>query len=351
MYSRFLISILILACTASLCSAQIGGRYAFDSAALPTNARVTALGGSLITIKDSDVALAQMNPALADSIMDKQLSINHNFHFAGIQNGNVAYGKYLPKWGILTHFAVQYMSYGTFDATDNLGNITGDFSAGEVAVIVGTAKQLNERISGGINLKFLSGNYESYGSFGVGVDLGLHYTKPDNRTTWGLVLKNIGGELSPVGSSRKALPFDLQLGVSKRLAHLPFRFSVIGHHLQNPYIRYDDIETDVTVNIFGEETYKSSFSKNIDNLFRHLIFNGEFLLGQNEQFRLRFGYDHLRRQELKTTTFRGRGGFSFGVGFNVKKIKIDYGIGTYHLAGAVNHISFRYNMGRIFKKI
>lgn len=331
--------------------AQIGGRYAFDALALPTNARVTALGGSLITIKDNDVALAQMNPAVADSIMDKQLSFNHNFHFAGIQNGNVAYGKYLPKWGMLTHFAVQYTSYGTFDGTDVLGNVNGEFSAGEIGLIAGTARQLNERISGGINIKVLTGNYESYNSFGLGMDLGLHYTKPDNRTTWGLVLRNIGGELSSLAGSKSSLPFDLQLGVSKKLAHLPFRFSIIGHHLQNPYIRYDDRETDVTVSILGEETYKSSFSKNIDNLFRHLIFNGEFLLGKAENFRLRFGYDHLRRQELKTTTFRGRGGFSFGVGFNIKKIKIDYGIGTYHLAGAVNHISIRYDMGRIFKKI
>lgn len=331
--------------------AQIGGRSAFDAIALPTNARVTGLGGSLITVMDNDIALAQMNPAVADSIMDKQLSLNHNFHFAGIQNGNVAYGKYIEKWGVLTHAAIQYVSFGDFDVTDAFGNVNGEFSAGEVGLLVGTAIQLNERIRGGVNLKFLFGNYEDYSSVGMGADIGFHYKKPDNRTTWAMVLRNVGGELSALGAERRYLPFDLQIGVSKKLQHLPFRFSIIGHHLQNPYIRYDDPETDVTVSIFGEETYKSSLTKNIDNLFRHLIFSGEFLLGSKEQLRLRFGYDHLRRQELRTTTFRSMGGFSFGVGFNVKKIKIDYGIGNYHLAGAVNHISFRYDMGRIFNKI
>jgi len=158
-------------------------------------------------------------------------------------------------------------------------------------------------------------------------------------------------EISPLVDSRKPLPFDLQLGFSKKLEHLPFRFSIIGHHLQEPYIRYDDPETDITTGIFGDQTFKSSFSKNIDNFFRHIIFNGEFLIGKNENVRLRVGYDHLRNQELKTQTFTTLGGFSFGAGFNIKKIKIDYGVAKYHLAGSVNHISIRYDIGRIFKKI
>ncbi len=331
--------------------AQIGGRYAFDAVALPTNARLTALGGSLISISDNDVALAQMNPAVADSIIDNQLSINHNFHFANIQNGNLAFGKFLPKWNITTHAAVQYVNYGDFIGTDSRGVVGDNFSAGEVALVLGAAKQLNERIRGGINIKFLSASYESYNGIGVAADLGLHYQVEGSSTTWGLVLRNIGTELSSVGNESNSLPFDLQLGFSRRLKHLPFRFSIIGHHLHEPYIRYDDPEFDITTSIFGEETFKSSFSKNIDNLFRHLIINGEFLIGKKENLRLRVGYDHLRRQELRTTTFRSLGGFSFGVGFNIKRIKIDYGVGNYHLAGAVNHLSIRYNIGRFFSKI
>jgi len=262
-------------CLCTQLTGQLGGKYAFDAIALPTNARVTALGGSLITVADADVALAQMNPAVADSIMNNQLSINHNFHFAGIQNGNIAYGKYLKKWGIISHAAIQYVNYGDFVGTDAIGNKGETFSAGQVGIVVGSARQVNERIRVGANFKVLSGNYESYNNFGIGADLGVHYTNPETNSTWGLVLRNIGGELSSVVDSRKALPFDLQLGYSKRLKHLPFRFSIIGHHLQEPYIRYDDPETDITVSIFGDQSFKSSFSKNIDNFFRHIIINGE----------------------------------------------------------------------------
>lgn len=334
-----------------ICTAQIGGRHAFVSSSLPTNARVTALGGALISIKDNDVALAQMNPALADSIMHNQISLNHNFHFAGISHGNLALGRYIPRWGMLTHFALQYVNYGSFDATDQFGNVNGDFSANEIAFVVGTAKQLNERIRVGANLKFLTAAYESENALGMGLDLGVYYARPGSQSSWGLVLKNVGGELEPLVNSRRGLPFDLQIGTSRKLKHLPFRFSVIGHHLQNWYIRYDDPETDIQTSIFGDITEKSAFSRNFDNFFRHIIINGEFLIGKREQFRLRFGYDHLRRQELKVASYRSLGGFAFGFGINIKKFKLDYGIGNYHLAGAVNHLSLRYNLGKMFTKI
>lgn len=343
--------LLIISLCASLrAQAQIGGRYAFTGAALPSNARVTALGGSVINILDNDVALAQQNPALTDSIMHNQLSLNHNFHFAGVSNGNLAYGRYLDKWGIAAHAALQYYNFGNFTQADEFGNTSGEFSAGEVGLAVGAAKQVNERIRAGVNVKFLFGNYEAYNNMGIGLDLGLHYTK-NERTSWAIVLKNIGGELSPIVDTKRSLPLDLQIGYSKRLAHLPFRFSIIGHHLHEPYIRYDDPDFDLTTDISGNSITTSSLSRNIDNLFRHLYFSGEFLIGQNEGFRLRFGYDHQRRKELKVSNFQSMGGFSLGFGFNIKRIKIDYGRGIYHLAGAVNHLSFRYDIGKIFNKI
>lgn len=344
------ILIFLFLITSLTLSAQIGGRYAFDGAALPTHARATAMGGALINPLDDDVNMAQQNPALTDSIYHKQVAFNHNFHFSGISNGNVAYGRYLHKYKIATHFALQYVSFGTFDQTNEVGSRLGEFSAGEIALTIGAGRQMNERIRVGANVKVLTGNYEAYNNLGLGLDLGVHYQK-NETTSWALVLKNIGGELAPIVDDRRSLPLDLQLGFYKRLAHLPFRLSIIGHHLQEPYIRYDDPATDITTDISGNQTFKSNFSKNIDNLFRHIILGGEFMIGKKEQFRLRFGYNHLRRQELKLTTFQSRGGFSMGFGFNIKRFKLDYGRGIYHLAGAVNHLSFRYHIGKFNDKI
>jgi len=330
---------------------QIGGRFAFESASLPNNARLTALGGTLISVKDDDIALAQMNPALLDTSMNNQLSINHNFIFAGISNSYVAFGKTMSNLGVTALASISSVNYGTFDLTDELGNINGDFSAGEIIVTLGAGKQLNERISAGVNLKFLTGHYESYASAGIGIDLGLYYQKSDTSGTWGIVLKNMGGELNAIADQKRSLPFDLQIAYSKRLQHLPFRFTITGHNLQKWYIRYDDPDIDNPQGLFETATPKSGFSKGLDNFFRHLIFSGEFLIGKREQLRMRFAYNHLRKQELKLSSFSSSSGFSLGFGFNIKKIQIDYGIGYYHLAGATNHLSLRLNMGRIFSKI
>ena len=56
-----------------------------------------------------------------------------------------------------------------------------------------------------------------------------------------------------------------------------------------------------------------------DNFFRHFVFNGEFLFGKTESFRLRLGYNHLRRKELSLENQFSLSGFSFGVGFKVSK--------------------------------
>lgn len=330
---------------------QIGGRYSFESLNLPVSARVTALGGSLINVSDGDVSLAQLNPASLDSLAQHQLGINHNFYYAGIQNGNVSFAKHFSTSSLTAHAAIQYVDYGTFDQTDEIGNINGEFSAGEFVFVTGVAKQLNERIRGGINLKIASGSYESYNAFGIGIDIGFIYQKPGANYSWALVMKNFGGELNGLTDEKRFMPFDLQIGYTRKLAHLPFRFSIIGHQLQQWYVRFDDPAVDTQTDIFGNTTTKGGFSKAVDNIFRHLIFNGEFLIGKQEQFRLRVGYNHLRKQELKVSTFRSLAGFSLGFGFNIKKIRFDYGLGYYHIAGASNHLSIRMNMDRIFNKI
>ena len=342
--------LLLLVSTFQLHS-QIGGRFGFESASLPSNARVSALGGSVINILDGDVALAQMNPALTNADMHHQFSFNHNFGFAGIGNGNVAYGLSFDSLGLQTHAAISYVNYGDFQRADIIGNTSGTFSAGETSVIIGAAKQVNERMRIGANVKFLTANYEDFGAFGLGLDLGLHYHKPGSSSSWAIVLRNIGSEINGIVDETRSLPFDLQLGFSNRLAHLPFRFSIIAHQLQQWYIRFDDPDRDIQSNIIGEETEISEFSKQLDNFFRHFIFNGEFLIGKAEQLRIRVGYNHFRKQELRVVNFRSLAGFSFGVGFNIKKIKIDYGVGYYHIAGATNHLSMRLDLERIFNKI
>jgi len=330
---------------------QLGGQHVFEFLSLPASSRVSALGGTLISVQDDDVALALHNPAVIDSSVHNQLSFNHNFHLAGISNGFVNYGRTLPWFGLTAHAGFQYVNYGEFQQSDEIGNLIGSFDASELAFVVGVGRQINERINVGINLKAISAGYESYSASGLASDLGVLYTNPETNFSAGLVVQNLGIQLSSFNETKNSLPLDVQIGISKRLEHLPFRISVTAHNLQTFGIRYDDPNTGTVTDIFGQVQTENEFKQGIDNFFQHFVFSGEFLLGKKQNLRLRAGYNHFRRQELKVSQFKSIGGFSLGFGLKIYKVRIDYGVGYYHLGGNINHLSISTNLQEFRKKI
>lgn len=343
---RILLPIL-LCCFAHLPAlAQLGGQSTYQFLNLSPSARVSALGGNLITVRDDDVNLAYANPAMLNAQVHQQLAFNHNFHFGGISNGYVAYGHHLAKADLSLHGGIQYVNYGTFDLTNDRGEVEGQFKASEYAFVLGAAKMVDERLALGANLKMISSRLESYTSLGFTSDLAAMYLDTARNITVSLVFRNVGSQVSTYREANfEPMPFDLQLGISKKLRYLPFRLSVIYHHLDRWNVIYDDPSRENNTITFGDVgTERSPTSIWIDNLFRHLIFNGEFLLGKKENFRLRLGYNHFLRKELSVENFRSLAGFSFGVGFKINRFRLDYGRTNYHLAGGINHLSISTNL-------
>ncbi len=331
--------------------AQIGGLYTYDFLNLSPSARATALSGYTIAIADEDIAQAFANPALINEKMSHHISINHNFHFADISYGNMAYGLNLPGKDISIMVGGSYINYGSFKRADVFGNLNGTFSSSESAFIIGASKQLDERLRMGLNIKYVHSRFDTYGSSGIGADLGVHYFNPQKRSNWAIVLKNIGGQLSSFDLKKEAFPFDLQIGFAKRLAHLPFRFMITAHHLQKWNLRSTLDDRSNNIFIGQASSSISNFSKTVDNFFRHLAFGGELLIGQNEVVRIRLGYNHLRNKELSVDGIRSLSGFSFGFGIKVKRMQFDYGAGRYHLAGGVNHLSVSFDLDSLFGKL
>ena len=147
------------------------------------------------------------------------------------------------------------------------------------------------------------------------------------------------------GNDREPLPFEIQLGVSKKLRHLPFRFSVIYHHLQRWNILYDDPNAEQSPLFFGDvQTERSDTEIFFDNFSRHFIFNGELLIGQKENLQLRAGYNHLMRKELNVDNFSSFGGFTFGFGLKINRFRIDYGRTNFHIAGGLNQLTISTNL-------
>jgi hypothetical protein len=330
-------------------AAQIGGLSTFSFIKNSPSARISALGQSQIALKDDDLALGYTNPALLNPLMHKALTLNYESRLGGSNNSFVAGAFNIEKLKMTFSTGIFYDNYGTFKQTDEFGNLEGEFKAREYAIHVGAGRQINERFSVGTNLKFISSQLESYGSYGLAFDLSGAYVNPEKKLGMTILLKNVGLQLKNYVSdgSRETLPYDLQIGFSKKLARAPFRFSLAAVDLLRWNIRYTNpLDNDVT--LLGEQaTEPSSFSKGTDNLFRHLRFGGEIALGKNENFRVRIGYNHQTRKEMTLQSIRSSAGFSFGAGVRVAKFRIDYGYAVQHLAGGRNHITLSTNLSAL----
>ena len=320
---------------------QLGGYSVYKFLWNPPSARITALGGNIIATRDEDPSVALQNPAVLNEASHNKISFNYRFAHADNNDGYFSYAYTYKPWGMSFHAGAQFSTYGDFKSADEYGNVTGSFKASDNTFIIGASRNIYERLSLGVNLKYVSSNLENYGSSGLVADLGACYHVDDKNFIVSLVFRNTGGQLSAYNDIKEPVPYELQLGVSKRLAHLPFRFSVIFTNLQRWNVLYDDPNIDDESSLFGEEEPqgRSKTAIYFDNLFRHFIFNGEFYIGKKENLRLRVGYNHMLNREMSVSTFRSLAGFSGGFGIKISKFRIDYGRSISHLAGGTNHLS------------
>ncbi len=342
---RILWSICVLCLSVELLYGQLGGVGTFEFLNLSPSARVTSLGGYSSTLRDNDVNVGLLNPAALNDKTTGQLAINHNFHIADINHGYFAYGFGLDSLGLNLAIGGQYVNYGEFIRADAQDNALGTFNAAEYALSISAAKLIHDRLSVGATFKVIRSDLDIFNSFGLALDLGLQYLKPDKGVVWSVLIRNVGLQLSQFSQNNESLPTDIQIGYAKKLTHLPFRFLVTARDLQRWDIRESTRVEDDPIFINQMAAAESSLQVFTSNLFRHLIFGGEFIIGQKEALRLRFGYNHQRNQELRSNVFRSFGGFSFGVGFKLKQFRFDYGFGNYSLGGGVNHLSFLIDLG------
>ncbi len=333
--------ILLAALSQTIVFGQIGGNATYKFLSLPTTPRIAAMGGDFLTVMDSDINLALSNPSLINENMNNHLGFNFVDYFADINYGTVSYGRNFEKLGSFVG-SVQYVDYGRFPYANEAGETSGEFRAGETALIIGWGRQLDSSFSIGANFKTIFSSLESYNSFGLAVDVAGSYRTADGLVV-SLLARNIGTQLvTYAGSGREPLPFDLQLGLSKKLQHMPFRYSILFTNLQKWDLTFDD-PTKLKFDPFtGEPIKDDKFMDILDKTMRHVVVGGEFLPTQN--FSIRFGYDYRSRQELKVDSRVSTVGFSWGFGFRISKFQFNYARKAYHLVGSPNFVSISTNL-------
>jgi hypothetical protein len=329
--------------------AQVGGSGVYNFLNLTNSARLASIGGYNVSVYNEDLNFAAQNPAMLNPLNNNRLVLNYIDYFAGINFGYTAYARDYGKYGTFAA-GIHYLNYGKFTAADESGLITGEFKASDYAINVIWAKQLFKNIRAGVNFKPIFSHLESYNSFGFAFDLGVSWIQPGKDFTASLVAKNIGTQIKPYYQGHfERLPFELQAGVSKKLAHAPFRVSLTAQKLNRWNLLYDKPEAVTSISFANEtEVTKGEILYDfLDNSFRHLVIGVDVLLLKS--FYASIGYNHQRRQELKILDKAGMSGFSWGFGINLKKFTINYARSSYHLAGGSNHFSLQFDLSQFGK--
>lgn len=289
----------------------------FSFLRLPVSAHVAALGGDNITLDDDDPTVVFHNPALICNTSDKSINLNFMTYMEGAKTASASFVK---GWGERGTWAVsaQYMDYGSMKETtiDNIEQ--GSFSAKDIAVAGTFAYLLSDRWSGGVTLRFISSSIASYNAIGIASDLGLNYYDEVHGWSISAVAKNLGGQVKAYQDEYEKIPIDLQLGVSKRLAAAPLRFSATLSRLN----RWD-----------------TSF-------IQHVALGVDVFIG--ESIYIAGGYNFRRRDEMKISESDGSSshgaGLSVGAGLTLKRFKLSAAYAKYHVSASSILINATYSL-------
>lgn len=308
--------------------AQIGGTRTYPFLNLDHSARTAASGGSMIAVRDNDIALAYQNPALLNKSMHHHATLSYLNYLAGIYS---AFGGYARHFDSLGTFSanVFFVDYGKIQGYDEDGNQTRPYTAQDYNFQIGYGKHWKDKFWYGVNFNFIYSALEAYVSTAGAFNLGGLYHDPEKKFTATVLVKNLGTQfITYRDGNREPLPLDVQAGISKKLRYNPLRFSIIAHDLQTWDLSYvNPNKRNKTIDL---ETQKEKVEKIpvAEKVMRHLNFTGELLFTEN--FNLILGYNYQRRKELSPEQRKVVTGFSWGLTFNLLKYRFSYGMASFY---------------------
>lgn len=305
--------ILLLFCLPVVVYSQ-DGKEGYTFLRFPTSSRISALGGYSVSIVEADPSLVFHNPALLGGEMDKMVNVNYMNYISDVNVGSAIFTKAFRErssWGA----GVTYINYGSMKEMTVDDEYVGTFTVQDIGLHAFYAYDLSDRWRGGLSLKMLYSSIADYSSFGLAVDAGLSYFNRESDFTFGFALKSIGAQLKAYHDERQSIPWDIQMGITKRMAHAPIRLSVTAMYLNKwKFKPIDDTEE-------KEDNFAQT-------MLKHLVFGLEFIPSDN--FWLGIGLNPKTKMDMKLTSGNGLGGFSVGGGVKVSRFNIGASVARYH---------------------
>jgi len=293
------------------------GRSGFPVAKTLMNARSLALGGASISIQGWGSG-ANLNPASAAGYKN-DVSVSYANHTLDLWSGQIFMSvEIAPK--ITTGIFLSTFDFGDFEVSESGIGPTGEtFAAGEYILSGYFAGKMTANIDLGISAKYLWGRIKDESASAMAFDIGAIWTTGWENVIIAIVGRNVGVQLNSYGSEDGTLPTELLIGGSRKIEHLPLTiYSVL------------------IASRTGEEDWTADFLPSSPGIGFGV--GGEFAVvseGKSQPMMIRMGY-RSRAQGLQMGhPLDLIAGFTFGVGFNIKKFNIDY---TYAPMGALGDL-------------
>ena len=264
---------------------------------LGAGARAAAMADAFSSVSD-DVTAAYWNPAGLAQMKETQISMMQNSSLLDTQYQY--FGGAMPLKNQTVAFSIYRMDYGTIDRYTAGDEKDGSFDAGSLAGSFSVGRKVNEKLSLGMNLKFIQESIESEKASTFGGDLGVLLQQ--GQTNFSFVLQHLGAGLTFV-DEKGSLPQTIRAGVSRNLL---------------------------------DKTLLAAFeiSKPNDN---DATLHGGVEYSVNPLLMLRGGYQMTPGNTLDVA---GLTGVTAGLGVNFSKFSIDYGFVPFGDLGSTHRISF-----------
>lgn len=191
------------------------GTSAANFLKIPVGARGAALGGAFTAIVDDATSL-YWNPAGMASMERNEVSFNQNYWLLDLRQDFIA-AAFVIDANSRIGLSVSYLSMGDMEQTtpSQPGGTGLEFSAYDVAMGIGYARRVTDRIAAGIQTKYVRQSISRSSASGLAFDVGLQYTSPWNDLHIGASITNFGTSLNMSGDDlRRNLDPDLGTGTN-----------------------------------------------------------------------------------------------------------------------------------------
>ncbi|MCF7920014.1 MAG: PorV/PorQ family protein [Candidatus Cloacimonetes bacterium] len=310
---KFILTFLLICFTlSSWALSEDAGTTGFAFFKLAFSPRAAALGYAFAGVANDPEAVFY-NPAGLYQLKEKQISAVYMSYLEDINCGAVIYSHPRSDNANTTFYARFLTTEETRTESDEQGNYlgtNGTFGASDLELGAAYAHHFSSTLNVGATAKFIYESLDSNSALAFACDFGLYHITTNPKLHFGLVLRNVGIQLSSFTSSN----YDEHLPVTADLG--------FGYRANSKLLLAADIYRPLNSDFYGRFGIEYTF---------------------HQMLQLRLGYKTDATDWKKGADGDALAGFSGGFALNWQKYILNYAFLSYGDLGLVNQISLTYN--------